>query len=212
MNDAALYREMFDYLRGDTPPTLREPTVVFGRNDEKVALAAGSLITKNLVEGMVITGGFGKDSGNLAELGYTSEADFLHRKLQGDAITHNYTLPRVLLDENATNGGENSRNSLHLLNEYGYDTHTLNAVAHATSARRLAEMLKSEAVGINGSPSLVRVKPTDYTFDTSNPLDRTEARSELLRLADWPAKGWLLPQENLPVDLVDFAKSEQDKR
>lgn len=110
MNRIKRYNEVFDYLRGESRPDTQEPTVVFGRNDEKVAEAAGNLVIRNLVTGMVITGGFGKDSGNLAEIGYTSEADFLHQKLRLDSIKRSYTLPNILLDEEATNGGENARN------------------------------------------------------------------------------------------------------
>jgi hypothetical protein len=211
MSTPKKYVEMFDYLRGSETPTTPEPTVVFGRNDSLVAKAAGNLVLANLADVIVITGGVGKDTSDLLEKGYRSEADYISWEMAADAFAQKYTLPTVLLDELAQNGGENSRNSINLLNIHGYDSSTLNAVAHATSARRLSEMLKKEGAGINGNAPAVTTKPTDYRFDETNPLDQQEARAEMLRLADWPAKDWLLPQVDLPQDLVDFAREEQEK-
>jgi hypothetical protein len=210
MSDIKKYEEIFEYLSAPLAPHSPESTVVFGRKDRLVAQAAGKLIMEKLVPVAVITGGIGKDSGNLLELGYSSEADYLHRELKQDAITRNYSLDAVTvyLDEQASNGGENARNSIGILNGANHSTDTLTAVAHATSARRLAEMLKSEGEKINGTAPNVFVQPTAYPFDARDISDQAEARAELLRLADWPVKGWLLAQHDLPDDLVEFARDE----
>jgi hypothetical protein len=204
------YSQMFDYLSAPSLPSTPESTVVFGRKDPLVARAAGDLAKAGLVDLMVITGGIGKDSGDIVQQGFDSEAAYLESELENDARARAYTLPRVILEPKASNGGENARNSLVILDEAGAPTGPMTAVAHATSARRLAEGLKFEAGKRTGTTPNVFVKPSAYRFDVTSPADQAEARAELLRLADWPNKDWLLPQVDLPLDLVDFARREND--
>lgn len=211
MSDVKKYNQIFDYLSTPQLPVSPESTIIFGRQDERVAHAAGDLVLANLVDVAVITGGIGKDSGDLVERGFRSEAHYLEKQLHADAFARHYTLPTIYLDEAARNGGENARNSISILNDNEHNLSHLTAVAHATSARRLAEMLKKEGLGINGAVPEVYVKPTAYDFDATNPTDQDEARAELLRLADWPAKDWLLEQPDLPHDLVEFSRHEQRK-
>lgn len=209
--------QIFDYLSQKNLPTNPEPAVVFGRQDPLVARAVGDLVIPGLVEVAVITGGIGKDSGDLLERGFRSEAAYLRAELEEDGRTRGYTLPAVILEERATNGGENARFSLDKLEQIGYDTPpgltTVTAITHATSAGRLAETLRFEAAkrrSDEGVPT-VHIKPTAYDFDPRNPKDRSEALAELLRLADWPAKGWLFEQPDLPQNLVEFARAQAGK-
>lgn len=51
---------------------------------------------------------------------------------------------------------------------------------------------------------------SDYPFDPSNPSDQSEAKAEMLRLIEWPEKSWLLPQDELPEDLVDFVQDTKE--
>jgi len=177
--------------------------MVFGRNDDLVAKKLGDLIIPGLVETAVITGGIGKDSGNIVDLGYRSESQWLQDQLTNDAIKRTYALPTVLLEQNATNGGENVRNSLPLLSSLGRKpSDPITAVAHATSMRRLAETLRHEGKS-KDLTFPIYTAPTDYTFDPTNPVDKHEAAAEFKRLIEWPDKGWLQPQE-LPENLVDF--------
>lgn len=209
--DHLKYNEIFDYLSAPELPTAAEHTVVFGRKDPIVAHKVGDLVIPGLVETAIITGGIGKDSGNLLEEGYSSEADFLHHVLQTDATQRGYELPPVTLDEKAANGGENARNSLDILLDRGIGLVSLTAVTHATSARRLAETLKFEGEKkVGAAPKVYRV-PTDYSFNASNPKDRDEAAAELQRLADWPGKNMLGVQPDLPENLVDFVKDKHGK-
>lgn len=212
MSESKKYTEIYDYLSAPVAPSSPESTVVFGRQDKLVARAAGDLALANLVDVMVITGGIGKDSGDLIERGYTSEADYLRSELQKDAAARGYNTDAfpLFLDEAASNGGENARNSLAILGESDFDVTSMTAVAHATSARRLGEMLKSELHKLDGSTANIYIQPSAYDFNVENPDDQAEARAELLRLADWPEKEWLLPQDDLPEDLVEFAR-EQNK-
>jgi hypothetical protein len=117
-----------------------------------------------------------------------------------------YDLPEITLDEKASNGGENARNSLEILFANGKQISPIVAVAHATSLRRLSETLVFEGSKKFNFPPHVHRKPSDYPFDPGNPKDRDEAAAELLRLADWPEKGLLGPQPDLPANLVDFVR------
>lgn len=212
IKDAKHYEAMFDYLSAPQLPDSTEAAVIFGRKDPLIARALGDLIVPNLVEIAVITGGVGKDSGDLLDLGYDSEASFLGAELTLDATKRDYKLPEIVLEKNATNGRENAQNSVKILHDRGIATNSLTAVAHATSALRLAETLKFEAMQLNNgvAPAIHRA-PSAYNFDASNPSDREEAALELLRLADWPQSGNLLLRDDLPDELVEFAHDTYGK-
>lgn len=202
------YEKIYDYLSAPDTPTQPEAAVVFGRKDPLVAYALGDLVIPNLVEVAIITGGIGKDSGDILQQGYRSEAHYLAEQAEHDAQERGYTLPGVLLDEKAANGGENARNSIALLQAHGTSTSTMTAVAHGTSLRRLAETLKFEAGNKTGITPTVHRKPSAYTFDPDSPADRDEAAAELLRIAEWPSKGWLGEQTDIPENLVDFVQDQ----
>jgi hypothetical protein len=197
-----------DYLREDTVLTPgKESAVLFGRADELLALAAGDLIVANMIDVLVITGGVGKDSGNLLKLGYKSEADFVYRALQ--ALTRAQTsmeLPDVLLEQRANNGRLNAHNSVKLLDNKGYDLHFMTAIAHATSLRRLAATLEFAAEKKTLLNPVIHRKPTDYEFHSNDTKDQKEAAMELLILADWPDHGVFHRPADLPRDLVDIVR------
>jgi len=203
--DIAKILAIYDYLRAAEAPSEAEPTIIFGRNDVRVAKTAANLITSGLVEAAVISGGFGKDSGDLAQRGYDSEAAFIDEQLRKRLPTQ--ALPPLYLDKEAKNGGDNARNGLRILGDHGYARDSGTAVAHATSLRRLAETVRHEAVAAGKPLQIVYRVPTDYNFDPTNLVDQAEATAEFLRFVDWPAKGWLQPQVDLPEDLVDYVQS-----
>lgn len=201
------YSAVFDFLSAPSLPNSPEAAIVFGRKDQRVAQALGDLIVPDLIMVAVITGGIGKDSGNLRELGYRSEAEYLRDMLDKDAESRDYTVEplRILIEPNAKNGGENARFSLALLRGGNLLTPpSVTAVAHATSARRLAEMTRHAATTVAPEVTDVNVKPSNYPFNPDNPADQEEALAEMRRLIEWPSKDWLLPQDDLPANLVDF--------
>jgi len=204
MTDLERYDEMFDYLRTVPAPEEQAGLLVFGRNDLLVAEAAGILIARSLADFVVISGGVGKDSGDLQE----PEATYLERGLRQ---IHPTTDTPIYTEINATNGGENVRHSLALMDEeeLAYQP-SLITVAHATSARRLHEMARHEAAKRATPIADLRGVATDYGFTAQNPTDRKEAIAELLRLADWPAKGFLGPIVDLDENMVDFARCQFD--
>jgi hypothetical protein len=208
--DTATVANTFEYLRLPLSPTEARPTLVFGRNDLLVARTAGKLIVDERVTELVISGGIGKDTGDLLDRGFRSEADFLNRQLRLYLAEEGILPPHTLLDERATTGGLNARNGLRLLASHpGVSLEQFTAVAHATSLRRLAECARFEAAKQNLQTNTVHRVPTAYAFDPSSARDQKEALTELLILADWPARGWLLepaPSEAPPTDLVAYAR------
>ncbi len=214
MSNSRKYSQIFEYLRTPVLPEHASPVIVFGRNDVLVARKTGALAAASLADVIVITGGSGKDTGDLLARGFRSEAHYLGEELAADAHTTGMVLPPILLEEKARNGGENSRFSLKMLDEHGYltpDTLSVTAVMHATSARRLGATL--EKVGQDEGRTLLKVHrvPTDYPFDPTNPIDQNEAINEVLRLADYSAQGFISAQPDLPDDFVDFARDQQQK-
>lgn len=196
------YDQLFEYLSTPELPKEAEGAIVFGRKDSKVAQAYVDLANQNLVSWGVITGGIGKDSGDLT----VPEAEYLAAEAEQYADSHAITLPPTFIETMATNGGENVRNSLTVIRRAKLATGALTAVAHATSLRRLAAMVEHESAQRNMTIAATYRKPSDYSFDAANPADQQEALAEMNRLITWPAKGWLRfgSERELPEDLVDF--------
>lgn len=205
MANTKIYSEIFDYLRSPLPPSEAYGNFVFGRADRRLVHKMGELYVAGLAKYFLVTGGIGKDSGELAQKGI-AESTYLGDEAAKSGIPNNM----LHLETEARNGGENVRLGMSTIQQKGLPHDKLTVVAHATSTRRLAAMLDHEGRQIAPIDAIYRV-PTDYPFDPENPADQDEARAELLRLADWPTKGWLGEQSDLPVDLVDFAR-DQDKK
>jgi hypothetical protein len=200
------YSEIYDYLSAPELPSEATGSIVFGRKDPLVAHKYVDLSEQGLVKWGVITGGIGKDSGDLQ----VPEAEYLAQEAEKYAALTDAELPPTFLEIQATNGGENARNSLDVIRRGKLGHNVLLAVAHGTSLRRLAHMLDHAATKRNETIDTIYRAPSEYDFNASNPADQEEALAEMKRLMDWPEKDWLLPKANaeLPEDLVDFV---QDK-
>jgi len=203
MSNAEHYQEIFDYLSLAEPPTERTGIVMFGRNDSRLAQTAGSLATEGMIDFMIVSGGYGKDSGRSKY----PEAFRIGDDLA--ALDPPFATIRTCFEPFAATGEQNAEYSIKLMDllRLPYQK-AITTISHATSSRRLSEQLHHEAVK-RGTPieKIYRV-PTDYPFDAEKPADQAEARAELLRLADWPRFGWLPKQVDIPKDLVDFARSQ----
>lgn len=203
------YGELFDFLSAPSLPTQEQPAIVFGRSDPIVAHKLVDLAADHLVSRAVITGGVGKDTGDLLQRGFSSEADFLGKEAESNADSRGVALPKVALDEKAANGAQNAENGLriHLANDPKIVAVT--GVIHATSARRLSEQIKWTAANIFnlGADLRVNTAPSNYQFDPTREKDRKEALNEYKRLLDYPEQGLLLPQTELPDNLTDFVMS-----
>ena len=198
------YRELFEFHSAPEVPTVPNGTVVFGRKDPLVACAFADLAGDGKSKWAIITGGVGKDSGDLN----IPEAEYLAQEAERYAAERGIDLRSFYLETQATNGGENARNSFDIMLQKQLGHETLTAVAHATSLRRLAHMLDHTAVERGLQVDTIYRVPSRYEFDPSNPVDQQEVIAETKKLLDWPAKGWLQEKAagEVPADLVDFVQ------
>lgn len=180
---------------------------VFSRADKLLAQKVVDLYLLNKIKYVMFTGGIGKDSGPLIEL------DLPESAYQAAMLTWSYNVgfpfDRIFVETKATNGAQNSRFGIDKIIEIRKQYSDLNGniiiVAHATSLRRLwaAHLTIARERHFDEEYQLVA---TDYNFDPEDPIDQKEAVEELLRLADWPKKEWAIEQNDLPIDLVSYAR------
>jgi hypothetical protein len=117
--------------------------IVFGCADPEVALAAARLYAGSKMRKVIFSGGIGKDSGHLSQLGIT-EADFL----ASVALVNGLPSHAILLERDASNGMENARNSLTVAQKSGTLTAgaKVASLAPAIRCRRLFEELTCQAI------------------------------------------------------------------
>ncbi len=209
-SDLELYRCMFRYVSSDVaqPQDQFKTTnaaFVFGRQDRLVAEAAAPLWHNGRVERVLITGGIGKDSGNLSAEAGDSEAGWLADQMVLLGVSREH----IIVEPRASNGGENCRFGLDTLAAAIGQFGSLIVVAHATSLRRLGAMLYDELNHRNLSVTLQLV-PSAYRFDPENATDRDEVVAEIKRLHEWPHKiggdgrPFLSPQPPVPAQFLRF--------
>jgi len=196
-------RDMYDYLSSETPVLSQaDGAFVFGRADPLVAKRAAEVCKQGLVNYIMVTGGIGKDSGVLKKWNMP-ESYYLGALLIG---AHSIPESRLYLESKAKNARENSDLGMDTIEANNLPHENLIVVAHATSLRRLEAVLGNAAQERNFQTKLQKTK-TRYDFNPGNPKDQKETVEELLRLADWPSKHWCLAQEDLPQDLVEYARA-----
>jgi hypothetical protein len=207
--DPSMAQDAFDYLSAPTAILERDTGVfVFGREDKLLAQKAHELYMRHNSKFTLFTGGIGKDSGNL----HTSEAQFLSSTAQ------QYGIPRndIILEEKATNGGENAKFGLQAILDAGQNPDSLVVVAHATSLRRLYAGLDHEVKQAYSKGSLRNIPvighvPTNYTrlFDAEDYLDASEALVEIGNMVTYAKAGFIsdlnVKDEKGMRTIVDFA-------
>jgi len=199
-----VFRRMFHYMALETPPkqlARASALFVFGRQDRLLAETAATLFKRRLAPRVLVTGGAGKDSGSLTAQGLT-ESDWLAGEMVACGIPHE----RIIIENQASNGRENSEFGLDALVDCGVELEMLTAVVHATSARRLATML-SDALKRRGLDVALQVVPTCYDFDPNSESDREEVTAEIRRLVEWPEKFDLSRQpadDPVPAEFREF--------
>lgn len=196
--------QMFECLSEVTGSGSGEVAFCFGRKDPQVAITAWRFLEAGSVGTILFTGGIGKDSGDLQ----VPEAEYLASVARSLGVEDEC----LLVEPKATNGGENVRFGLAMIQERDPQLMKLPmvVVAHATSLRRLGALMEHIALTeFGGLPLDLSLEPTIYPFNPLDKRDQQEAVAEILRLADWPAKGWLQPQPDLPVELVEYARQIQ---
>ncbi len=202
--DASSIDTMFDYLSKSSPLNHSDWALVFGRADRLVADKTEELLRAGLVDYAMIVGGIGKDSGSLARLAIP-EAHYLGALL---VDRPGFPVDKLYVEAKPTNGGECLEMGLGRIANEGLAHNGLTLVIHPTSLRRIMAQCEAVAgrIGFTTKHPLQGVG-TDYEFDPERLIDQKEAAAELLRLADWPAKGWCVAQNDLPLDLVETARA-----
>lgn len=196
--------KIYDYLRGvETDPLEHaDGAFVFCRASPLVAGRVAELFDQDLVGYALFTGGVGKDSGYLAELGLP-EAVYQAALL---GVNHGVSGEDIFVEPEATNGGDNSRFGIDKIVEKGLPHRDLTIVIHPTTLRRILATHTIIADNEKGFEANYQATGTHYEFDPRNPIDQLEACAELVRLDVWPGKGWAYPQDDLPEDLLEYAR------
>lgn len=207
MSDIKKYDQLFEYLRTPDAPTEAHGVLVFGRHDLRLVESMGRLASKKLAKYFVVSGGLGKDSGHLHELGIPEGAF-----LASAATAQPHAIPGELVhaETQARHGGENVSLSYELMDEKGLPRGTITALAHATSLRRLAATAEHQGSQLAVPTTKVHRVPTDYPFDPNNPRDQYESAAEFMRLVEGPSNGFLQTPDDLPADLIEFARHARD--
>lgn len=193
----ALIRAYMDIGTGLTL-TPADGAIVFCREDWRIAFATAQLFWHQHIKWAVLTGGVGKDSGTLT----IPEAEHQARLLE------QYGIPPDLLylEPTAKNGAENSRRSIEVIRHRGLVHHKLILVMHPNNARRVYATHQLIALEGQGFVADYQIVTSNNPFDPTDPATQKELISELLRVADWPAKGWSEAQADLPLELVEWAR------
>jgi uncharacterized SAM-binding protein YcdF (DUF218 family) len=200
---------MYGYLSAPDGPMDGDGAFVFGRKDLLLVDSLKNvMVPEEKVGYALITGGVGKDSGDLAlPAVQLSEAAYLSVHAEAAGIPFG----KLLVEQKAKNGGENARLGIAMIevDERKLAHDSLLVISHATSLRRLKATLELEATRAGFQVNRYSSIPTNYPFNAENPADQIEAVQEILRIANWPAKGWLQIQEDLPAELVEYAEEAE---
>ena len=196
----------FFSARYTTVENLTEGDVIFtfGRADPEVAMTASAVYKAGMAQVIVVTGGIGKDSGLLPQLGL-SEAGYLIALMLQEGVSPTHIFGEFA----AKNGGENCRNGIALLRaqELIVDEQerepSMILVGHWASLYRLYEMMQTEGRKLHFAASYQLVPtPRPEVLDEK---DIAELIAEFGRLVNWPEKG-MLDDVDLPKDLVQAFK------
>lgn len=203
--DPAKFQAMFDYhSQGDllADDAQVDGIFVFGRFDSELPRQAASLYRAWTAGGYIMfSGGIGKDSGWLAEI-EVPEAKYMA------ILANQFGIPTtaLFLETQSLNGGDNARLGIDTIVYHGLPHDHLIALAHATSLRRLVATLRHVAKKKQFEAKISALASL-YPFNPANPADQREAAGELLRLADYPDRDWCERQNDLPLDLVEYARA-----
>jgi hypothetical protein len=176
-------------------PDKADLAFVFGRNDLTLAIRTYSLWKRGLVENVLVTGGVGKDSGDLP----MAEADFLAAHLYGAGIPGN----RIIIERTATNGAENTKLGMQKVLQAGVPYRKVILVGHAANLLRLfaTHTLLCREMGIEQVEYQLHYCPFQFKEEESDIFI-----SEYRRLLEWPKKQWA-DQLALPSELTRLVES-----
>jgi DUF218 domain len=183
---------------------LADALFIFARNVRDLACEAHEIYAKRLVQQILVTGGIGKDSGDLPKLGL-SEAHYLTALMYDFGVSAD----DILVESKATNGGENSRFGMQMIRDAGIESERMRIIllTHPSNGLRVLAVHTLEARKL-GFTADYQLAACDWDFDENDVVQQKMLLSECLRLIEWPqhknAAGELDPwadQINVPADL-----------
>jgi hypothetical protein len=177
--------------------------LVFCREDPRVAKTAARLYREHNPRWILLTGGIGKGSG-AGSRALGSEA-----RHQAHLLINTHNIPPNVLsyEHRARNGAENSRFSIDLIRQLDLPHRRIILLVDPRSARRVVAahtwIARTEK---KFATDYAVVCTDDSPFDASDPSQAREVVEEIMRVADWPSKGWSDHQWDLPPQLVEWAR------
>lgn len=196
-----IIHQIHSYLCSEQPLVPADGVLIFGRCDPLLAKRAAELIELKLATYCLFLGGIGKDSGLLKDMNYP-EALFLasiarwHHGISDDKI---YVEPRP------ANGGESSRMAIDFVRNHALPHKNLIILTHPALLRRTLAIFGKEALN-KRFEGKIQGTTSNSAFNSQELIHQKECVSELIKLADWPAKQWSLSQSDLPLALVEKAR------
>jgi hypothetical protein len=175
---------------------------VFCHEDPRIAEAVHDHFIDFNPSWILLTGGIGKGSGP------RSRAAGSEARHQYNLATRCYALPSCIihLETQARNGAENSRLGIDQIKSLELAHDRMILLVPPRAARRVVTVHKRIAFQEKSFDAEYRVLVTEDKFEPDNPAHAKEVCDELIRLADWPAKGWSDPLPDLPDELVKWAR------
>ena len=191
------------YVNGEVDAVeVADVAFVFGRYDATFAKVATALYHDDAVKKVLVTGGIGKDSGDLTNL-KIPEAHFLasimlEEGVQGDDL---------LVEPFATNGAANSKLGTEMIVAAGITAKRIVLVGHPATLLRLSAVHTriARSLGFEAGYQLFAV---DTDFVLGREKDQKTIIGECWRLWDYPqstaqhAEPWADPI-SIPLDLVE---------
>lgn len=184
----------------DLPDAKADGAIVFCRADPLITDLACRLL-KHIEGYVLLTGGIGKDSGKLAEMG-VAEAVFHADRLRNRGLD----MSRVVVEPNARNGYENSMFAMDLIQQRLLPHKRLVLAGHPTSLKRLTANHIANAAA-RGFEAHYSWAVTDYAVDLTQIDDQREMADEVLRVGTWPGQyGWSVRPPRVPEQLMREAR------
>lgn len=188
----------------DSPKlTIARGAFVFCREDPRMAQTVARLYDRGLVGWILLTGGIGVDSGEESRR-FGAEALY-----QAHLLTDHYGIDMddIYVESEARNGAENTRFGIDLIRSMGLGKDLI-LVLHPRKARRVWATHEKIARDEKGFVAREQLISMPDPFDPDDRSHVKEVLEELVKLADWSAKGFCDPQQDLPLDLVEWAREQ----
>lgn len=198
LDDAQL---LFSYERVDDELEPRDVIIGFGNHSETIAKHAAALFHEGWANSILFTGGYGRITRHIWNM---PEAERFAQ------IAVDLDVPRqsILLDTNASNTGENIKNSQRLLLENDLSDARAIVVELPFRGRRTRSALEIQWPQLDFIMTSPRLSFSDYyhIYSAHGPISCDDFISLLVgdiqRIIEYGARGWQTPQE-LPDEVFN---------